>query len=113
MPVWHSTRVVLAGDAAHAVAPSSGQGASMAIEDAVVLGRCLTERPGDLAGALSEYERIRRPRVEKVVAVGRRNGSGKTAGPIGATVRDAMLPLFLKMAYRRGNPQSWIVDHRV
>jgi FAD-dependent urate hydroxylase len=113
VPVWHSGRVVLAGDAAHAVAPSSGQGASMAIEDAVVLGRCLAERPDDLPGALSEYERIRRPRVEKVVAVGRRNGSGKTAGPIGAAVRDAMLPFFLKMAYRSGNPQSWILDHRV
>jgi FAD-dependent urate hydroxylase len=113
VPVWHSGRVVLAGDAAHAVAPSSGQGASMAIEDAVVLGRCLAQRPGDLPGALGEYERIRRPRVEKVVAVGRRNGSGKTAGPIGAAVRDAMLPLFLKMAYRGGDPQSWILDHRV
>ena len=113
VPVWHSGRVVLAGDAAHAVAPSAGQGASMAIEDAVVLGRCLAERPGDLPGALGEYERIRRPRVEKVVAVGRRNGSGKAAGPIGAAVRDAMLPFFLKMAYRGGNPQSWILDHRV
>ena len=113
VPVWHSGRVVLAGDAAHAVAPSSGQGASMAIEDAVVLGRCLAERPGDLPGALGEYERIRRPRVEKVVAVGRRNGSGKTAGPIGAVVRDAILPVILKMAYRGGNPQSWILDHRV
>ncbi|WP_051807988.1 FAD-dependent oxidoreductase [Actinoplanes subtropicus] len=113
VPVWHSGRVVLAGDAAHAVAPSSGQGASMAIEGAVVLGRCLAERPDDLRAALGEYERIRRPRVEKVVAVGRRNGSGKTAGPIGAAVRDAMLPFFLKMAYRSGNPQSWILDHRV
>jgi len=113
VPVWHSGRVVLAGDAAHAVAPSSGQGASMAIEDAVVLGRCLAERPGDLPAALADYERIRRPRVEKVVAVGRRNGNGKTAGPIGATVRDAMLPLVLRLAYRRGNPQSWILDHRV
>ena len=113
VPVWHSGRVVLAGDAAHAVAPSSGQGASMAIEDAVVLGRCLAERPDDLPGALSEYERIRRPRVEKVVAVGRRNGSGKTAGPIGAAVRDAMLPLAMKMLFRKGNPQAWILDHRV
>jgi 2-polyprenyl-6-methoxyphenol hydroxylase-like FAD-dependent oxidoreductase len=85
----------------------------MAIEDAVVLGRCLAERPGDLPGALGEYERIRRPRVEKVVAVGRRNGSGKSAGPVGAAIRDALMPAFLKLAYRRGNPQSWILDHRV
>jgi 2-polyprenyl-6-methoxyphenol hydroxylase-like FAD-dependent oxidoreductase len=105
--------VVLAGDAAHAVAPSSGQGASMAIEDAVVLGRCLADRPGDLPGALAAYEQARRARVEKVVAVGRRNGSGKTAGPIGAAIRDALLPLVMRMLYRKGNPQAWILDHRV
>lgn len=113
VPVWHSDRVVLAGDAAHAVAPSSGQGASMAIEDAVVLGRCLTDRPDDLPGALAAYEQTRRARVQKVVAAGRRNGSGKTAGPIGAAIRDAMLPLVMKMAFRKGNPQAWILDHRV
>ncbi|WP_433369542.1 FAD-dependent oxidoreductase [Actinoplanes sp. CA-142083] len=113
VPVWHSGRVVLAGDAAHAVAPSSGQGASMAIEDAVVLGRCLADRPGDLRAALAAYEQTRRTRVERVVAVGRRNGSGKTAGPVGAAIRDAMLPLVMKMLYRRGNPQAWILDHRV
>src|SRR4029453_11472758 len=82
VPVWRTGRAVLVGDAAHAVAPSSGQGASMAIEDAVVLGRCLTA--GDIPAALAEYERRRRTRVEKVVAVARRNRSGKTAGPPGA-----------------------------
>ena len=41
VPVWRSGRAVLIGDAAHAVAPSSGQGASTALEDAVTLGRCL------------------------------------------------------------------------
>ena len=111
VPVWHAGRVVLAGDAAHAVAPSAGQGASMAIEDAVVLGRCLAEH--DLLEALAAYERIRRPRVERVVAAGRRNGSGKSAGPVGAALRDAMFPLFMKVLYRKGNPQAWILDHRV
>jgi 2-polyprenyl-6-methoxyphenol hydroxylase-like FAD-dependent oxidoreductase len=113
VPVWHSDRVVLAGDAAHAVAPSSGQGASMAIEDAVVLGRCLAERGDDVPGGLTAYEQIRRTRVEKVVAVGRRNGSGKTAGPVGAAIRDAMFPMVMKMLFRNGNPQAWILDHRV
>ena len=36
--------VLLMGDAAHAVAPHSGQGASMAIEDALVLAACLDAR---------------------------------------------------------------------
>src|SRR5262249_9772040 len=38
---WHRGRVVLVGDAAHAASTSSGQGASMAMESAVALGRCL------------------------------------------------------------------------
>ena len=41
LPRWHDDRVVLLGDAAHAVSPHAGQGASMAIEDAVVLAACL------------------------------------------------------------------------
>ncbi len=112
VPVWRSGRAVLVGDAAHAVAPSSGQGASMAIEDAVTLGRCL-DGVTDPAEGLAAYEGLRRRRVERVVAAGRRNGSGKAAGPVGAAIRDAMFPLFTKLLYRKGNPQSWILDHRV
>jgi 2-polyprenyl-6-methoxyphenol hydroxylase-like FAD-dependent oxidoreductase len=114
VPVWRTGRCVLVGDAAHAVSPSSGQGASMAIEDAVVLGRCLADGRGR-AGALdlAGYEQQRRGRVEKVVAYGRRSGSSKIAGPVGAVVRDALTPLIMKLVYRRGDPQAWILDHRV
>jgi FAD-dependent urate hydroxylase len=112
VPVWRDDRTVLVGDAAHAVAPSSGQGASMAIEDAVTLGRCVAAEP-DLPVALAAYERLRRGRVERVVAFGRRSGSTKTAGPVGAVLRDAMLPLVMRLLYRKGNPQAWILDHRI
>ncbi len=112
VPVWRSGRAVLIGDAAHAVSPSSEQGASMAMEDAVTLGRCLAAR-AEVPAALAEYERLRRARVERVVAYGRRNGSGKTAGPIGAVVRDAMFPLVAKVMSSRRNPDGWLLDHRV
>lgn len=112
VPVWRDERIVLVGDAAHAASPSSGQGAAMAIEDAVTLGRCLRRAP-DVPEALAAYERLRRGRVEKVVAYGRRSGSPKIAGPIGAAVRDLMLPAVLRMLYRKGNPQAWILDHRI
>jgi len=112
VPVWRDDRTILIGDAAHAVSPSSGQGASMAIEDAVTLGRCLRAR-SDIAGALTDYERLRRDRVEKVVAYGRRSGSTKTAGPIGAAFRDAMMPLVMRLLYRKGDPQAWITSHRI
>jgi 2-polyprenyl-6-methoxyphenol hydroxylase-like FAD-dependent oxidoreductase len=112
VPVWRDDRTILIGDAAHAVSPSSGQGASMAIEDAVTLGRCLRAR-SDIAGALADYERLRRDRVEKVVAYGRRSGSTKTAGPIGAAFRDALTPLVMRLLYRKGDPQAWITSHRI
>ncbi|HET6532585.1 MAG TPA: FAD-dependent monooxygenase [Actinoplanes sp.] len=111
VPVWRTARAVLIGDAAHAVAPSSGQGASMAIEDAVTLGRCLTG--ADVPAALADYESRRRARVEKVVAFGHRSSSGKTAGPVGAWIRDRTTPLVMRLLYRNGDPQAWIFDHRV
>src|SRR5215203_4132157 len=40
---WHRDRMVLVGDAAHAPSPSSGQGASLALEDAVVLATSLRD----------------------------------------------------------------------
>ncbi|EXG79904.1 FAD-dependent monooxygenase [Cryptosporangium arvum] len=99
VPNWYRDRMVLVGDAAHATSPSSGQGASMAIEDAVVLAKSLRDVP-DRAEALATYVGIRRPRVERVVKAGARSSSMKVAGPVGRVVRDAMMPLFLPMASR-------------
>ena len=110
VPRWHRDRMVIIGDAAHATSPASGQGASMAIEDAVTLGLCVS--PASVAAGLELYEQRRRRRVERVVAAGRRNGSGKTAGPVGAAIRDAMFPLVMKLVFR-GDPNAWILDHRV
>lgn len=112
VPVWHGDRIVLTGDAAHAVSPSSGQGAAMALEDAVVLGRCLGGH-ATIPAALADYTAIRRPRVEKVVAYGRRNNNGKLAGPVGARIRDALMPAFLRFLHRKGDPQAWIIEHRL
>ena len=52
---WGRGRVTLLGDAAHPMTPNLGQGACQAIEDAVVLARCLAERCD--AGALRRYRR--------------------------------------------------------
>jgi salicylate hydroxylase len=60
---WSSGRVTLLGDAAHPMSPFLGQGAALAIEDGVVLGRCLAEAC-DLPPALALYERVRRPRAD-------------------------------------------------
>ncbi|MFG2026542.1 FAD-dependent oxidoreductase [Streptomyces sp. NPDC048825] len=60
---WHSGRTLVIGDAAHAASPATGQGASMAMEDAVILAKALRDTP-DTDTALSVYETLRRPRVE-------------------------------------------------
>ncbi|MFE7029614.1 FAD-dependent oxidoreductase [Streptomyces sp. NPDC057621] len=65
---WRSGRVLTIGDAAHAASPATGQGASMALEDAVVLAKSLRDAP-DTEAALSLYESLRRPRVEDNVTV--------------------------------------------
>ena len=59
-------RVVLLGDAAHAMTPNLGQGACQAIEDAVVLANCLAV-PGPYSERLHAYERRRLPRTTQLV----------------------------------------------
>lgn len=111
VPTWHRDRRVIVGDAAHAASPSSGQGASMAIEDGIVLAQCLRDVP-DVEAALAAYEQLRRRRVERIVAQGRRNGSGKTPGPFGRAVRDLVLRVVFSRASKR-DPMAWIHDHRI
>jgi len=108
VPVWHRDRMVIVGDAAHAVSPSSGQGASMAMEDAITLAKCLRDIP-DVPAAFAAYEALRRPRVERVVVQGKRNGSGKTVGRIGRL----LLPLVFKLFAGKPGAQSWMYDHRI
>ncbi len=63
---WVRGRVAVLGDAAHPLLPYLGQGAVMAIEDAVVLGRCYQEGE-DLSQALARYEAARVGRARLVV----------------------------------------------
>jgi FAD-dependent urate hydroxylase len=100
VPRWHRDRMIIIGDAAHATSPASGQGASMAIEDAVVLAGCLDRCP-EVPTAFAAFEALRRERVEKVVATGRRNGSQKVPGPFGRVTRDLMLRAFFSAPVQR------------
>jgi FAD-dependent urate hydroxylase len=105
---WHDGRsTVLVGDAAHATSPAAGQGSSLALEDAVVLARCLRDLP--VPEALAVYERARRARTERVVAQGFRVSSDKSPPAVGRVVRDLVMPLVL----RRTDPQAWVRDHHV
>ena len=70
---WGSGRVTLVGDAAHPMVPALGQGACQAIEDAVVLGRCISA-DGDPASALRAYEARRIARTAPIVKRARMQG---------------------------------------
>jgi len=64
---WSTDRVTLLGDAAHPTLPYMAQGAVMAIEDAAVLTRALTETDS-IAEALKLYEQARIPRTSRIVS---------------------------------------------
>ena len=67
-PSYASGRVVVVGDAAHAMLPTMGQGAATALEDGVCVGRLIAapvSAGGDLAAALATFDGVRRPRCRR------------------------------------------------
>ena len=64
LPTWSRKRTLLIGDAAHATSPHAGQGASLALEDAMRLGRLMQDRQ-ELGLTFQNFEAERRPRAEK------------------------------------------------
>jgi 2-polyprenyl-6-methoxyphenol hydroxylase-like FAD-dependent oxidoreductase len=56
LPAWHKDRVVLIGDAAHAMSPSGGQGASQALEDALYLAKLLPRFSGEFEPLFAQFE---------------------------------------------------------
>jgi 2-polyprenyl-6-methoxyphenol hydroxylase-like FAD-dependent oxidoreductase len=110
-PRWHRGRVVLVGDAAHAVSASAGQGASLALEDAMDVARRLRDDV-DPSRAFAGFERARRARVERIVAEGRRRGTDKAeVMPLGAQLRRfARWAAFNLLRHRN---QDWVYRYRV
>ncbi|MFI5776201.1 FAD-dependent monooxygenase [Nocardia sp. NPDC051570] len=96
LPRWYRGSMVLVGDAAHAAGPQAAQGASMALEDSVVLAQCLRDLPGP-AEAFTTFERIRRARVERLVAQ--------------SAERAATLDEAEQMS--RPEQRSWLYEHRL
>ncbi|GAA0407889.1 FAD-dependent oxidoreductase [Acrocarpospora corrugata] len=101
---WHRGRMVLVGDSAHAPSNSSGQGASLAIESAVQLARCLRDLP-DIPAAYSSFERLRRGRVEKVAARAARINQAKAPGAVTRALMPLLMPLMMKTVM---NPEKTI-----
>jgi len=111
VPAWHNDQMVIIGDAAYAPAPTAGQGASLAAEDAVVLAKCLRDQPA-IPEALSAYQRLRRARVEKIVAQAARASSTKAPGPAGRALQSLILPLVFKFLVT-DRSLAWRYDHHI
>lgn len=109
VPRWHRDRMVLVGDAAHATSPSSGQGASLAVESAVELARCLRDLPH--GRAFAAYEGLRRGRVERIIAAAARTNRDKAAGPVARVLRDLLMPVAVKFV--KPERYTWQFEHRI
>lgn len=106
---WHTDRVCLIGDAAHATSPHIGQGASMALEDTVILVNCLRTAASPVA-AFAEFQRVRQPRVEKIIKSARKVGGAKSkVNPVAAWFRDRLIGFFIKGQIKK---LHWIYGYR-
>jgi len=110
VPAWHRGRMVLVGDSAHAPSSSSGQGASLAVESAVELARCLRDYP-TAEEAFAAYEATRRPRVERIAKEAARKNNAKTAGPVGRVLMGAAIRAFARLS----NPEkaAWMLHYEI
>lgn len=94
---WSTRRVTLAGDAAHPMVPTLGQGASTGIEDAVALAKHLSQAGGlaDAAAvqsALRAYETERIARTTPLVVTARRFARiVMSPNPLMTLVRNVMM----------------------
>lgn len=88
---WHDGRVLLLGDAAHAMTPNMGQGAAMALEDSMVLVDLLREGP-PVPEILPRFHQRRASRVRWVQSQSRRIGRiAQLDGALGCRLRNGVL----------------------
>jgi 2-polyprenyl-6-methoxyphenol hydroxylase-like FAD-dependent oxidoreductase len=109
LPKWHKGNVCLIGDAAHATAPHIGQGASLALEDTVVLAACIRDHPS-LTNAFDAFQKLRQPRVEKLIKTARKVGSNKSKpNPVETFFRDLLLKHFIRFESKK---MDWVYGYR-
>ena len=112
---WEQGSVALLGDAVHGMLPFAAQGAAMAIEDAAVLAKVLSETPlepgAQVAAAMRRYGKMRRARVARVQQLARQNGRIYHMTGAMALARD--LAIRALGPQRMLARQAWIYDWRL
>lgn len=112
LPHWHRDRLVLVGDSAHAPSASSGQGASLAMESGLQLARCLRDMD-NASAAFTAYERLRRPRTEKIAADAARTNNNKAAGPVAKALMGLLMPIMTRTFLTPEKMLGFAQRHRV
>jgi 2-polyprenyl-6-methoxyphenol hydroxylase-like FAD-dependent oxidoreductase len=98
---WGERQITLLGDAAHPATPNLGQGGCMAIEDAVVLARCI-DKYGNPVKAFRSYENVRHRRTAAITRYSLRYGTvGQWESAIATRVREKALALIPESLARR------------
>ncbi len=101
-------RVVLIGDAAHAMTPNMGQGAGTAIEDAGELAVLMTERGGDVAALAEALDERRRARVAYISRMAWRLGRmAHWTHPVAVALRNLLLRLTPQSVMNRQTVAMW------
>lgn len=73
LSTYHREKILLLGDAAHAMTPNLGQGTAQALEDAGMIAQCLSEHT-DVEDAFAAFERARLAKVRQLVNLAWRIG---------------------------------------
>jgi 2-polyprenyl-6-methoxyphenol hydroxylase-like FAD-dependent oxidoreductase len=103
---WGEGPVTFVGDAAHAMTNALGQGANQAIEDSVVLGRCLAEAPDAQAG-LRAYEAERIPRASKFASMSWSLArASRLENALVCGLRDTGLTIGFRIGFARQHPKE-------
>lgn len=110
---WGSGRVVLLGDAAHPAPPSAGQGAGMALEDAVMLAACLDRAgPGGEPAALREYAHRRGPRTVRMLESSRVNLlNSQPSDPVQVQARNGYYRGLRRLSPAGPPMAEWLLGH--
>jgi 2-polyprenyl-6-methoxyphenol hydroxylase-like FAD-dependent oxidoreductase len=116
MPFWHDRRVVCIGDCAHATSPQLGQGANLALVDAMTLAQCIAEQ-GDIPSSLAAYSKQRKAHLRYYQNASRLlTPLFQSHSRVGSGLRDLFLGAICRAPYTRrqmsltlsGTKAGWI-----
>ncbi|WP_183573044.1 FAD-dependent oxidoreductase [Mucilaginibacter sp. X5P1] len=110
---WHKGRVILIGDAGHALSTTSGQGASMAFEDAMFLAKLFKDNGiANYQQIFKLFEAERMPRLKKFFEAAKRgNSDKKVTGTFGLFIKEKMMAFFIGLFGEKG--LKWQYSYKI